>query len=125
MGEGEHVYVCAVLFCPSEQDTVQSKYDDQEDDCEWTITLQHHAEGADAATDAHPVQALTLGPGEQPVAGLLSADGSPEADSSTLLYSAPQVTTHTIHTHPTEVALLCALTSLVNEDKVKRQHLLL
>ncbi|XP_041806188.1 uncharacterized protein si:ch211-67e16.4 [Chelmon rostratus] len=87
----ESVDSSTVLFCPSEQDTVQSKYDDQEDDCEWTITLQHHAEGADAATDAHPVQALTLGPGEQPVAGLLSADGSPEADSSTLLYSAPQV----------------------------------
>ncbi|XP_076602421.1 uncharacterized protein LOC143330102 [Chaetodon auriga] len=80
-----------VLFCPSEQDTVQNKHDNQEDDCEWTVTLQPHAEGVDAVTAPHLVQALTLDLGEHPVAGPLSADGSPEADSSTLPSSAPQV----------------------------------
>ncbi|XP_070831832.1 uncharacterized protein [Chaetodon trifascialis] len=83
----ESVDSSTVLFCPSEQD----KHDNQEDDCEWTVTLQPHAEGVEAVTAPHPVQTLTLDLGEHPVAGSLSADGSPEAVSSTLPSSAPQV----------------------------------
>lgn len=95
-----HVYVCAVLFCPTERDTAQSKDDDQEDDCEWTITLQPHAEGVDAVVA--PPQALSLDPGPQSATGCPSPEGSTQADSSNLPSSAPQVTTHA---HPTEVAL--------------------
>lgn len=89
-----HVSVCAVLFCPSEQDTAQSKDDDQEDDCEWTITLQPHIEGVDAIAAPPPVQALTLDLGQQLADGSQSPGGSTQADSSTLPSCAPEVTTH-------------------------------
>ncbi|XP_073329458.1 uncharacterized protein [Pagrus major] len=81
-----------VLFCPTERDTAQSKDDDQEDDdCEWTITLQPQIEGVDTVEAPPPVQALTLDPGQQPGAGSLFPEGSPQADSSTLPSSVPQV----------------------------------
>ncbi|XP_028447245.1 uncharacterized protein si:ch211-67e16.4 [Perca flavescens] len=79
----------SILFCPAEQDTAQSK--DQEDDCEWTVTLQPHTEGVDAAEVPPTVQALTLDPSQQSAAGPLSPYGSTQADSSTLTSSAPQV----------------------------------
>ena len=97
----ERVRVCAALFCPAERDTVQTK--EQEDDCEWTVSLQPHSEDVDSAVvvPPPPVQALTLDqPEQQPVAGSPSPDGSAQADSSTLPSSAPQVTTHTFtHTY--------------------------
>lgn len=90
---GDHAYVCAVLFCPTEQDKAQCKDDDQEDDdCEWTISLQPQIEGVDTVEAPSPVQAQTLDPGQQPGAGSLFPEGSPQADSSTLHSSAPQVT---------------------------------
>lgn len=89
----EHVYVCAVLFCPTERDEAQNKEDDQEDDdCEWTISLQPQIEAVDTIEAPPPVQAQTLDPCQQPGAGLLFLEGSPQADSSTLPSSAPQVT---------------------------------
>lgn len=87
----ESVDSSTVLFCPTEQVIAQSKDDDQEEDCEWTITLQPHTEGVDPVVAPSPVQTLTLDPGQQPVAGLFSPDGSLQADSSTLPSSAPQV----------------------------------
>ncbi|XP_068590303.1 pinin [Cebidichthys violaceus] len=78
----------AVLFCPAERDTAQSK--DEEDDCEWTVSLPPHTEGVDAAS-APPVRTLSLDPGQQSAAGSRSTDGSTQADSSTLLHSAAQV----------------------------------
>ncbi|XP_044072292.1 uncharacterized protein si:ch211-67e16.4 [Siniperca chuatsi] len=87
----ESVDSSTVLFCSTERDTAQSKDDDQEDDCEWTITLQPHTEGVDAVVAPPPVQALTLDLGQQSAAGTLSPDGSTQADSSTLPSSAPQV----------------------------------
>ncbi|XP_042350084.1 uncharacterized protein si:ch211-67e16.4 isoform X2 [Plectropomus leopardus] len=80
-----------VLFCPAEQDTAQSKDDDQDDDCEWTITLQPHTESVDAAMVPPVELALTLDPGQQSAASSMSPDGSTQADSSTLPSSAPQV----------------------------------
>ncbi|XP_036965234.1 uncharacterized protein si:ch211-67e16.4 isoform X1 [Acanthopagrus latus] len=81
-----------VLFCPTEQDKAQCKDDDQEDDdCEWTISLQPQIEGVDTVEAPSPVQAQTLDPGQQPGAGSLFPEGSPQADSSTLHSSAPQV----------------------------------
>ncbi|KAL7385602.1 hypothetical protein ABVT39_024934 [Epinephelus coioides] len=78
-----------VLFCPAEQDTAQSKDEDQEDDCEWTITLQPHTGDVDDVVVPAPVQTLTLDPGQQSAAGFASPDGSTQADSSTLPSSAP------------------------------------
>lgn len=89
----EHVYVCAVLFCPTERDEAQNKGDDQEeDDCEWTISLQPQMEVMETIEAPLPVQAQTLDPCQQPDAGSLFPEGSPQADSSTLPSSAPQVT---------------------------------
>ncbi|XP_010746040.3 uncharacterized protein si:ch211-67e16.4 isoform X1 [Larimichthys crocea] len=81
-----------VLFCPTEQDTAQSSKDDsqEEDDCEWTISVQPHAEDVDAVVTSPPVKAPTVDPGQQPLADSLSPDGSPQADSSTLPSSASQ-----------------------------------
>ncbi|XP_018516204.1 uncharacterized protein si:ch211-67e16.4 isoform X2 [Lates calcarifer] len=59
-----------VVFCTTECDT---------------------AESMDAVVAPPPVQALTLDPGRQSVAGPMSPDGSIQADSSTLPSSAPQV----------------------------------
>lgn len=87
----ESVDSSTVSSCPTERDTAQSNDDHQEDDCEWTITLQPHIAGVDADIAPPPVQALSLDPGQQPVARSLSPDGSPQADSSTLPSSAPQV----------------------------------
>ncbi|XP_030285116.1 uncharacterized protein LOC115588583 [Sparus aurata] len=81
-----------VLFCPTERDEAQNKEDDQEDDdCEWTISLQPQIEAVDTIEAPPPVQAQTLDPCQQPGAGLLFLEGSPQADSSTLPSSAPQV----------------------------------
>ncbi|XP_070771159.1 uncharacterized protein [Enoplosus armatus] len=86
----EAVASSTVLFCPTERDAAQSKDDDQEDDCEWTISLQPHTDGVDPVADPPPVQALTLDQGPQ-AAGSMSPDGSTQADSSTLPSSDPQV----------------------------------
>ncbi|XP_034418348.1 uncharacterized protein si:ch211-67e16.4 [Cyclopterus lumpus] len=72
----------AVSFCPAERDPAQSK--DQQDGCEWSVTLPPHAGGV-AST-------LPPDPGRQSAGGgSLSPDVSTQADSSTLLSSAPQV----------------------------------
>ncbi|XP_051259580.1 uncharacterized protein si:ch211-67e16.4 isoform X2 [Dicentrarchus labrax] len=76
----------------STEATAQSKDDDQQGDCEWAVTLQPHAEGTDAVPTPPAFEVLTLDPGEQqPVACSLTPDVSPQADSSTLPSSAPQV----------------------------------
>ncbi|XP_049904592.1 uncharacterized protein si:ch211-67e16.4 isoform X2 [Epinephelus moara] len=72
------------LDSSTEQDTAQSKDEDQEDDCEWTITLQPHTGDVDDVVVPAPVQTLTLDPGQQSAAGFASPDGSTQADSSTL-----------------------------------------
>lgn len=100
--------VCAVLFRPTERDSSQSKDDHQEDDCEWTVTLQPHTEGVDAVMALPLVQPLTLDLGQQPIAGSLSSDASSQADSSTPPSSVPQVITHIV-TYTTGAALLQAL----------------
>ncbi len=105
--------VCAVLFRPTERDTSQSKDDRQEDDCEWTVTLQPHTESVDAVMALPLVQPLTLDLGQQPIVGSLSSDASSQADSSTPPSSVPQVITRTIQIYTTGVALLQALTSFM------------
>nr|XP_046260387.1 uncharacterized protein si:ch211-67e16.4 isoform X2 [Scatophagus argus] len=80
-----------VLYCPTEEDTAQSKENVQEDDCEWTITLQPHTEGVEAVVAPPPVHAMTVDVRQQPVAGSLSLDGSSEDRSSTLPSSDPKV----------------------------------
>ncbi|KAG8000870.1 hypothetical protein GBF38_018142 [Nibea albiflora] len=90
--EGPLTRINQVLFCPKEQDIAQSSKDDspEEDDCEWTITLQPHTEDMDAVVTPPPVKAPTVDPGQQPVDDSLSPDGAPQADSSTLPSSASQ-----------------------------------
>ncbi|XP_031729853.1 uncharacterized protein LOC116398017 [Anarrhichthys ocellatus] len=104
----------AVFFCPAERDTAQSKA--EEDDCEWTITLPPHTEGVDAVqappvqappVRAPPVRALTLDPGQQSAAGSWSPDGSTQADSSTLLHSAPQVKQEAQEQQQEEEEVIC------------------
>uniref|UniRef100_UPI0037E96447 uncharacterized protein n=1 Tax=Semicossyphus pulcher TaxID=241346 RepID=UPI0037E96447 len=87
----ESVDSSTVLFCPTEQDAAQSQADDQEDDCEWPITVQPHAEAEDAVTDPPHVESLILDPEQHSAAGSLSPDGSTQADSSTLPPAASQV----------------------------------
>lgn len=82
----------SVLFCPTEPDAAKSR--DNQDDCEWTITLQPHMEGVDTAVAPPPVETFTLGSGQLSAAGSLFPDGATQADSSTLPPSDPQVTTH-------------------------------
>lgn len=86
----EPVDSSTVLFRPTDQDTSQTKDDHQEDDCEWTVTLQPHIENVDAVMALPLVQPLTLDLGQQPIAGSLSSDGSRQTDSSTPP-SVPQV----------------------------------
>ncbi|XP_075967108.1 uncharacterized protein LOC142970634 [Anarhichas minor] len=109
----------AVFFCPAERDTAQSKA--EEDDCEWTITLPPHTEGVDTVSAppvqappvrappvrAPPVRALTLDPGQQSAAGSWSPDGSTQADSSTLLHSAPQVKQEAQEQQQEEEEVIC------------------
>lgn len=84
---------CAVFLCPVEQHTAQRKDDDpEEEDCEWTFSLQPHTEAVDAVVAPPPSQAVTADVGQVPVAGTVSADGSPQDDSSKLPSSVPQVT---------------------------------
>lgn len=84
--------LCVVLFCPAEQDTSQSKDDDlEDDDCEWTITVQPHTDAVGVVVASPTHQALTVDLGQQAVSGLLSPSGSLQADNSTLSSSAPQV----------------------------------
>lgn len=94
--------LCAVLFCPTEPDAAKSK--DDQDDCEWTITLQPHTECVETVVAPPPVETLNLSSGQQPAAGSLFPDGSTQADSSTLPPCAPQVTIHA-YTHTAEVGL--------------------
>ncbi|KAM6955313.1 uncharacterized protein PEZ65_001887 isoform 1-T3 [Lycodopsis pacificus] len=104
----------AVFFCPAERDPARSKA--EEDDCEWTITLPPHREGVDTVTappvrappvQAPPVRALTLDPGQQSAAGSWSPDGSTQADSSTLLHSAPQVKQEAQEQQQEEEEVIC------------------
>ncbi|XP_026150602.1 uncharacterized protein LOC113123057 isoform X2 [Mastacembelus armatus] len=88
------------LDSSTEHETAESKEDgDQEDDCEWTITLQPHTDNMDTIMAPLPVQALNLVPGQQPAPASLSLDGSTQVDSSMLPSSAPQVTAHTYTVH--------------------------
>ncbi|XP_028289562.1 uncharacterized protein LOC114453849 [Parambassis ranga] len=72
----------AVLLCSAERDPAQRKGLDQ-DECEWTATLQPHTEGADVGVDGAPA-------GQLAAVGLHS-NGSTQPDSRTLQSSAPQV----------------------------------
>lgn len=92
----------AVLFCPTEPDTAKNM--DNQDDCEWTITLQPHSEGVDTSVAPPHVESLNLVPGQQPEDGSLFPDSATQADSSLLPPSAPQVTTH-IYTQTDKVRL--------------------
>ncbi|XP_017265634.1 uncharacterized protein si:ch211-67e16.4 [Kryptolebias marmoratus] len=77
-----------VFFCGSEHTAAQRK-DAQE--AEWTITWQSHTGGADAAQTTTPVQAPSVGAGQQAAAVSLSPDVSTQADSSILPSSAQEV----------------------------------
>lgn len=83
--------LCPVLLGPT--DAAKRKVD--QDECEWTFTLQPHTERVD--TVMVPPPAETPSSGQPPVAGPLFPACSTQADSSTLPPSATQVTmrTHT------------------------------
>lgn len=113
-----------VLFCPVEQNTAQSRDDDQEDDCEWTITLQPHTEGVENVVVPPPVQAVTLDPGQQSAAGSASPDGSTQADSSTLPSSAPQVKQEAQEQQQEEEEVICIKEEPEEEQEVMATLLL-
>lgn len=114
-----------VLFCPAEQDTAQSKDEDQEDDCEWTITLQPHTGDVDDVVVPAPVQTLTLDPGQQSVAGFASPNGSTQADSSTLPSSAPlQVKQEVQESQQEEEEVICIKEEPEEEQEVMATLLL-
>ncbi|KAM3607713.1 uncharacterized protein V6R79_012390 [Siganus canaliculatus] len=74
-----------VLFSPPEQDPAPTKDDEQEDDdCEWTISLQPHTEAADAVVSPPPDQVLSPDVKQQPCGDSFSLDGSSPVHSSTL-----------------------------------------
>nr|XP_020481685.1 uncharacterized protein LOC109975775 [Labrus bergylta] len=76
----ESVDSSTVLFSPTEQDTPRSQDDDQED-CEWSITVEPFTEAADDVVDPPHVQTLNLDSEQQQSggAGSLSPDGSTHA----------------------------------------------
>lgn len=107
----------AGLFCPTEPDAAKSR--DNQDDCEWTITLQPHTQNVDTAVAPPPVETLLLGSGQQLAACSLFPDDATQADSSTLPPSAPQVTTHKF-TKWSEAVCVFDLTSLKQEQKQEK-----
>ena len=81
------------MLCPVEQHTVQRKDDDpEEEDCEWTFSLQPHTQAVDEDLAPPPAQGVTADVGPALVAGTVAADDSCEDDSSKLPSSLPQVT---------------------------------
>lgn len=84
--------VSTVLFCPS-SDPVQCKKVEEVDECEWAI-LHSNTEGMDSAIASSPAPAPNLDDGQQSGDPSLSPDGATYAASSTLLFSVPEVTTH-------------------------------
>lgn len=81
-----------MLFCPS-SDQVQCKKVEEVDECEWAI-LHSNTEGMDGAIASSPAPAPNLDDGQQSGDPSLSPDGATYAASSTLLFSVPEVTTH-------------------------------
>ncbi|XP_041663568.1 uncharacterized protein si:ch211-67e16.4 [Cheilinus undulatus] len=80
-----------VLFGAIEQDPTQSQDDDQEE-CEWAITVEPQAEAMDAGIiDASHSQTLNQDSEKLSGEGSLSPDGSTQADSSTLPSAATQM----------------------------------
>lgn len=82
-----------VLFCSSERDAAQRMEERLEDDCEWTVALQPHAERVDAAAAPPPIRAALDAAGQQAAEGPRPPGVSTGADSSALPSSGPQVTT--------------------------------
>lgn len=81
-----------MLFCPS-SDPVQCKKVEQVDEYEWAI-LHSNTEDMDSAIASSPAQAPTLDDGQESGDPSLSPGGATYADSSTLHFSVPEVTTH-------------------------------
>lgn len=71
------------------QDLSVHKKEEQED--EWTITVQPPTEGVDAAVAMSSIQAITFEPGQQSNTVSLNPEHSTHADSSTLPPSPPRV----------------------------------
>lgn len=86
----ESLHSSTGLFCPG-SDPAQRKEVEEEEECEWAITLQSNTEAVDGAVAPPPAQALTLDGGQQSGAPSLSPDDSAYADSSTLSSFAPEV----------------------------------
>ncbi|XP_030580290.1 uncharacterized protein LOC115776684 isoform X1 [Archocentrus centrarchus] len=86
----ESLHSSTRLFCPGSE-PAQSKEVEEEEECEWAITLQSNTEAMDGAMAPPPAQALTLDGGQQSGAPSLSPDDSAYADSSTLSSFAPEV----------------------------------
>lgn len=74
---------------PMNQDLSVHKKEEQED--EWTITVQPPTEGVDAAVAMSSIQAITFEPGQQSNTVSLNPEHSTHADSSTLPPSPPRV----------------------------------
>lgn len=104
--------------CTTEQDVAPRENEEQEDDCEWTFTVQPHTEGMDAVMDPPPVQALTLEPEQQSATGSLSPDGSTQADSSMLPFSTPQVKQEAQQQEEEEEEVICIKEEPEEEQEV-------
>ncbi|XP_078142363.1 uncharacterized protein LOC139911777 isoform X2 [Centroberyx gerrardi] len=65
--------------------------EEEEDECEWTISFQPHTEDVDPALAPPTAVAPPPAPPLEPEQASLSPDESTQADSSTLLSTAPQV----------------------------------
>lgn len=87
---GETLDSSAVSFCATEPRTANKTEDDQ-DDCEWTITLQPHADVMDTVVAPPPAETLNPASEQQLATGSLSLDGSSRADGSMLPSTAPQI----------------------------------
>ncbi|XP_026231916.1 uncharacterized protein si:ch211-67e16.4 [Anabas testudineus] len=111
----------AVLFCPTEPDTAKNM--DNQDDCEWTITLQPHSEGVDTSVAPPHVESLNLVPGQQPEDGSLFPDSATQADSSLLPPSAPQVKQEA-QQHQQEKEVICIKEEPGEEQEVTATLLL-
>uniref|UniRef100_UPI003AAEBF6E uncharacterized protein n=1 Tax=Centroberyx gerrardi TaxID=166262 RepID=UPI003AAEBF6E len=78
------------LETSAERGAAQRK-EEEEDECEWTISFQPHTEDADPALAPPTAVAPPPAPPLEPEQASLSPDESTQADSSTLLSTAPQV----------------------------------
>ncbi|XP_071755495.2 uncharacterized protein LOC139911777 isoform X1 [Centroberyx gerrardi] len=78
------------LETSAERGAAQRK-EEEEDECEWTISFQPHTEDVDPALAPPTAVAPPPAPPLEPEQASLSPDESTQADSSTLLSTAPQV----------------------------------